>query len=172
MMKVILCPIDGSGHADKALSFAVDLAAKFGARLVLMHTMLRGDPKELRRFAEIEGLAKGLHSELKRVQTHDSVIDLSQPYDVEPISGQVLANIGEHLLLAAASEAKEQGVKQVTTLMTRGDPAKRIIEQAKKQEADCIVMGSRGLSDVKALFLGSVSHKVSNQAPCTCITVK
>jgi nucleotide-binding universal stress UspA family protein len=33
-------------------------------------------------------------------------------------------------------------------------------------------MGSRGLSDAKALFLGSVSHKVANQATCTCVTVK
>lgn len=37
---------------------------------------------------------------------------------------------------------------------------------------DCVVMGSRGLSELQGLFLGSVSHKVANHAPCTCITVK
>ena len=35
-----------------------------------------------------------------------------------------------------------------------------------------IVMGSRGFGDLKGLLMGSVSHKVSNQSPITCITVK
>jgi nucleotide-binding universal stress UspA family protein len=33
-------------------------------------------------------------------------------------------------------------------------------------------MGSRGLSDLKGLMLGSISHKVANSAPCTVITVR
>ncbi len=53
-----------------------------------------------------------------------------------------------------------------------GDPAERILEYAERESADCIVMGSRGLSDVRGLVLGSVSHKVSNRAVCTCIAVK
>jgi nucleotide-binding universal stress UspA family protein len=32
-------------------------------------------------------------------------------------------------------------------------------------------VGSRGLSDLKGAFFGSVSHKVCHQAHCTCITV-
>ena len=53
-----------------------------------------------------------------------------------------------------------------------GNPADEIVEFAKQKQIDLIVMGSRGLSDIKGLFLGSVSHKVSHLAECTCITVK
>jgi len=58
-----------------------------------------------------------------------------------------------------------------TILCPIDDPAKRIVEAA-HEGADPIVMGSRGLSDLKGLFQGSVSHKVSSRAPCTCLMVK
>jgi nucleotide-binding universal stress UspA family protein len=60
----------------------------------------------------------------------------------------------------------------VTTLLAGGDPADAILEAAKREKADTIVLGSRGLGDFKGLVLGSVSHKVAAHAECTCITVK
>jgi nucleotide-binding universal stress UspA family protein len=41
-----------------------------------------------------------------------------------------------------------------------GHAAKEIVDTAKAQGSDLIVMGSRGLSDIAGLFLGSVTHKV------------
>ena len=43
---------------------------------------------------------------------------------------------------------------------------------AKKEAADMIVLGSRGLGHIAGLVMGSVSHKVSHLSDCTCITVK
>ncbi len=61
MIKTILCALDGSTHADKSLEFAVDLAAKYDARLLFLHVLLRHvEPEELRRFSEVEGLAEPL----------------------------------------------------------------------------------------------------------------
>ncbi len=37
MIKAILAPIDGSDHAEKAVAFAADLAAKYGAALKFLH---------------------------------------------------------------------------------------------------------------------------------------
>jgi hypothetical protein len=48
-----------------------------------------------------------------------------------------------------------------------GRPATTILEVARDKNVDMIVLGSRGLSEPKALFLGSVSHKVVNLAERT-----
>ncbi|MBT4581371.1 MAG: universal stress protein, partial [Gammaproteobacteria bacterium] len=64
------------------------------------------------------------------------------------------------------------GVKKVTSMITEGDPADVILNTAVNCKADMIILGSRGLSDFKGLLFGSVSHKVSGQADCTCVTVK
>jgi nucleotide-binding universal stress UspA family protein len=72
----------------------------------------------------------------------------------------------------AEREFKEKGVKNFQSSIIEGDPAQAIIEFARKEAVDTIVMGSRGLGNLEGVFLGSVSHKVCNLAHCTCLTVK
>ena len=173
MIKSILCALDGSSHADKALDLAVEMAAKFEARLVLFHVLMRNlDPDEIRRFSEVEGLAEEAVVEVKRLQTVDSRIEVGHPYDVKPIPSGTLVELGRHILNSARADAEEKGVSEVVTAMGDGDPAARILACAQQEKVDCIVMGSRGLSDIKALLQGSVSRKVSNRADCTIVAVR
>ncbi|MEE8536041.1 MAG: universal stress protein, partial [Kiloniellales bacterium] len=65
-----------------------------------------------------------------------------------------------------------KGVEKIQRTLEDGDPAKAILDCAKRVEANLIVMGSRGLNDLKGLLVGSVSHKVSHLAECTCVTVR
>ena len=51
-------------------------------------------------------------------------------------------------------------------------PARIILEHAKKEQCDLIVMGSRGLSGIKEIFLGSVSHNVMQHATVPILIVK
>jgi len=53
-----------------------------------------------------------------------------------------------------------------------GDPAKIIIELAKSNDYDLIVMGSRGRSAFKELLLGSVTQKVIHHAKCPVMVVR
>ncbi len=53
-----------------------------------------------------------------------------------------------------------------------GDPATVICDTANEGNMDLIVMGTRGMSTVSELFLGSVSHKVIQHAHCPVLTVK
>ena len=173
MIKNILCALDGSSHADKALDLAIDMAQKFDARLVLFHVLMRNlDPDEIRRFSEIEGLTEESVAEVKRLQMVDSRIEVGHPYDVKTIPSSTLVELGQHILKSGRADAEGKGVTNIATTMGDGDPAARILACAKEENVDCIIMGSRGLSDIQALLQGSVSRKVSNRAECTTIAVR
>jgi len=59
----------------------------------------------------------------------------------------------------------------MSILLEKGDPAKKIIETAKKGHFDTIVMRRHGLGGSEPI-LGSVSFKVVSKAPCPVWTVK
>jgi nucleotide-binding universal stress UspA family protein len=53
-----------------------------------------------------------------------------------------------------------------------GRAAKHIVDRAKSQSSDLIVMGSRGMSDLAGLLLGSVTHKVMQLAQESVLVVR
>ncbi len=53
-----------------------------------------------------------------------------------------------------------------------GSAAREILRGANETGADVIVMGSRGLSDLAGLVLGSVAHKVIHLAHCPVLVVR
>lgn len=61
---------------------------------------------------------------------------------------------------------------EIETVLAEGDPASSIVEYAKNEGFDMIVMGSRGLGKIKELMLGSVSSKVLHHAKCSVLIVK
>lgn len=174
MFRTILVPIDGSDHAGKAVAIASDLATKYGARLVLLH-VISGDkvPEELLRFAQSENLPK-----IKTVQhverleaTPHGPVGMAVGAQEQVDRHAVMLEIAERLLDEAKGVAEQHGVDTIDVVTAEGDPAERILESSHREQADGIVMGSRGLSDIKGAIVGSVSHKVCHKADCTCITV-
>jgi nucleotide-binding universal stress UspA family protein len=82
-----------------------------------------------------------------------------------------LSEIADSVLTRAAERAGEKGVP-VETYASESDPAEAILEVAKAQDADLIVVGSRGLSGIQRFLLGSVSSKVSEHAACSVMIVR
>jgi cyclic lactone autoinducer peptide len=65
---------------------------------------------------------------------------------------------------------KESGLEEPPKTFTHvvtGVPYDRIVSFAEETDADMIMIGHRGLSDVKRFFLGSVAGKVAAHAPCS-----
>jgi len=176
MIKTIVVATDGSNHAEKAIALAGEIAGKFGAGVTVVHTMLSGaSSAQLRKLANRKALTKDQRDLLDNYEA-DVLMAMSgagmAPMAVVPAPAELLHPIGEQILERAAAAAKKAGAKKVDTSLMGGDAADAILNVAKKQKADMIVLGTRGLGEIKGLFLGSVSHKVSAHASCPVLTVK
>jgi nucleotide-binding universal stress UspA family protein len=77
------------------------------------------------------------------------------------------------IALAKAREAAQaQGVTPEVILATGASPADEIVQVAKDQQADLIVIGSRGLAGKTRSFLGSTASQVVTYSPCSVLVVK
>lgn len=138
----ILVAVDGSAHAQRAIEWAIDLAQCHDAPLSLVHVMRwtgsNRVPRELEEYERIEHV---------RITERD-----------------LLESAAAKILDTAKAAATDAGIGQVATFLRDGDPANEIIGVADEVGADLVVMGSRGLSDLPGLVLGSVSHRVLHAA--------
>jgi len=77
------------------------------------------------------------------------------------------------IALAKAKEvAQGKGVTAEVILATGASPADVIVRVAKEQQADLIVIGSRGLAGKTRSFLGSTASQVVTYSPCSVLVVK
>lgn len=146
MIEKILVPVDGSEHSKKALELACELGKKQGSSLHVLHV---AQPPPGKRVLVLGAAAVTVEADQEELEKS-----------------------GKKVVSAAEDIARGHGFDKVAVSVVGGDPAAGIIDYAKSKKIDMIVMGSRGLGDLSGLLVGSVSHKVSHLAPCTCVTVR
>jgi len=62
---------------------------------------------------------------------------------------------------------------EVDTMLTEGHAADEILKAAQEVQADLIVVGSRGMTELRRIMmLGGVSHKVVRHAPCSVLVAR
>ena len=140
-IRTILIPIDFSEHSAKALETAVDFAKKFDAKLHLLHCYQ----------INVGGLSP-----------YGLVIPENLDRDVRDAAGRKLAEWREK------ASAEGVSVKETVTPLF---PSEAISNTAREIGADLIVMGTRGLSGLKHVLLGSVAERTIRLAPCPVLTV-
>ncbi len=158
MFKNILVATDGSEMGERAVSLASDMSRAYEARMVVVHVI---DLKD-----KVPGWPRDVGSRV--VDPYGANVNLAE----KVLSYRKIAKeVAEGLLHDAEMAARGSGVSEVDTIVVFGKPAECILEAAEREKADAIVMGSHGHSDLKGLFVGSVSHKVAHEADCPCIAI-
>lgn len=148
MSKRIIVATDGSDHASKSIEFAAEHALKHDAEIYIVHVIPKAEiPDDLSRFIDAE-------------------FSDESPQAVYP------EIVGHKIMDEAIENLKKMGLKKVSKAVLKGDPAHEIIQFAKTKQIDAIFIGSRGLSNLKGLVLGSVANKVCHLATCTCVTIR
>ena len=147
MLKNILVATDASPASNRAINLAADMAGKYDATLHLLYAIREMQlPPELKKMAEVEKIA-GARSD-------------------------VLDFVGKKILGDAESRASKKGAEKVKTVLEHGDPATVILRYAKRRNIDLVVLGTRGLGQVKGMLMGSVSRKVANLSEVSCLIVR
>lgn len=141
----ILLPTDFSPSSDAALEYATMLAERLGASLHVLHVIEEPD------------VAGGWGSE----------VFISQL----PRLREAAQQDAERRLNAIVT-ANERGRPRVSTEIADGRAARTIVEVARRQQIDLIVMGTHGRGGVARLLLGSVTEKVLRTASCPVLAVR
>lgn len=142
MYSKILVAYDGSDLGKKALDFAVQMAS-------------------VKESAEV-------------VVVHVSNIPI-YTYEVMGSNDLIEAinQYGQELLDEAVSNISEgMNPDRIHALLLTGRPANEILNIAKEQKANLIVMGNRGLGGLKEFFLGSVSYEVVQRSEIPVMVIK
>lgn len=143
-ISTILVPTDFSAHAEYAYTWALELAARWNAKVVLFH-------------------ATPMLSSLVYPESLYAV-------DLARMEQDGLTEAGKQLNAAAAK--KGTSPVPVETKVVMGEAVREICTAAEQMHADLIVMGSHGRTGLAHVFLGSVAERVVRHATCPVLVAR
>ncbi len=148
MFKHILLPTDGSKLSNRAVDRGIALAKDLGARITSIHVV-----PELRMITD-ESFVMPMGVELQR------------RYDREAKAR------AQKMLDAVGQKAQALGIQHAELVVTGELPYEAIIEAAKKQKCDLIMMASHGRRGISGLLLGSETAKVLTHSKVPVLVVR
>ncbi len=146
MFKHILLATDGSVASDHAATMAIALARTHGAKLTVVYVI---DPYPILGMVE------------------------ANPYGFQAYMGAAQSQAaGAHANINAMCMKMQPALEMQARLVQDMSPSAGIVQTAKTEGADLIVVGSHGRSGVARLMLGSVANKVVAESPTPVLVVR
>lgn len=142
MFSRILVGVDGSEQSMAAVDRAILLAKRDKAEIILLHVI---------QLPTVSHYTPGMINDVRQAGSGEA----KKWFD----------NI--------KGEAEDSGIKVETKIAESvGSPTSTIVDYAKKENVDLVVVGTRGRTKLKRILLGSVASGVATYAPCTVMVVR
>lgn len=153
MYRKVLVPLDGSEPSNHALEHAINIAEKFGSKVLLLAVV----PKVVIPVFPDEGFGAAPVTAAKDMARYQ----------------EKMREIYENVLKEAESKVStDHPDVERETLLKEGRPSSTIVEMAEESDVDLIVMGSRGVGGITGWILGSTSRRVVDSCTKPILIVK
>ncbi|MGD8385608.1 MAG: universal stress protein [Desulfobacteraceae bacterium] len=129
-----------------------------------------GSEPSRRAAAYAADLAKAMSADILLVHCHRRFPSvLGEPYYQKAVT-EIIEDANE-LLEPYRQILRDTGVSFSERILERPAGA-AIVEIARIEGCDLVVMGSRGRTDLEGLLLGSVTHRVLESSPCPVLVIR
>ena len=141
-IRTILVPLDGSDNSFRALDVGIFLSKKLDSDIILMYCV--------------------------------SIFPSIEVQIMDPIRCQIEERKYAEKILEKAGKICKKNNVSFRTVIDYGSPGYVLVRfiKSKNNKIDLVVIGSRGRSAVKEVFLGSVSNYVLHKSPIPVMIVK
>ncbi len=143
----ILVPTDFSDYSDKALSYALDIARQYRAKIFLLHVIDESIQQCTMEYCLTDEVMKEIE-------------ESSQTKSSEKLREEV------------DRVAKNAADVEIETILKRGIPYEEILSMQDAGNVDLIVIASHGRTGIKRILIGSVAEKVMRGARCPVMLVR
>jgi len=150
----ILCAVDGSEYAMWGIETLGSLFHRTIKEVILIHVMDTTPVKN--------SLKKG-GTRATNVKKYVSALEKH---------GKEVLKRSKAQAELAINQSTTKPFVSIRSLLAKGHAADVIIREAEKRKPHLIILGSRGMADIKGYLMGSVSRKVLSYAPCAVLMVK